>query len=75
MALGAEVVDFVGVYCFEHAPQSRTVGEVAVMQGQPRASEMGIVVKMINAIGIEEAGSPHQAVHFVALREQELGKV
>ena len=36
---------------------------------------MRIVVKMVDAIGVEEAGAPHQAVHFVALRQQEFGKV
>ena len=36
---------------------------------------MGIVVKVIDAIGVEEAGTPHQAVHFIAFREQELGQV
>ena len=26
VALGAEVIDFVGVNCFEHPPQPRTIG-------------------------------------------------
>jgi hypothetical protein len=34
MALRAEVIDFVRVDCFEHPAQSRTIGQVAVMQGQ-----------------------------------------
>ena len=45
------------------------------MQGQPGAAEMGVVVEMVDAIGVEEAGAPHQAVDFVAFREQELGNI
>src|SRR5437867_12436441 len=36
---------------------------------------MGIVVEVIDAIGVEKACTPHQAVDFIALREQELGKI
>jgi hypothetical protein len=36
---------------------------------------MGVVVEVIDAIGVEEACAPHQTVDFVPLREQELGKI
>src|SRR5215471_12649889 len=36
---------------------------------------MRVVVKMIDAVSVEEARAPHQAMHFVTPREQEFGKV
>ena len=75
VALGAEVVDFVGIDGFEHPPQSRTVGQVAIVQGQPGAADMGIVVEMIDAIGVEEACAPHHAVDFISFRKQEFAEV
>ena len=55
VALGAEVIDFVGVDSFEHPPQSRTVGQIAIVQSQLGAAEMGVVVEMLDAVGVEEA--------------------
>jgi hypothetical protein len=75
VALGAEVVNLVGIDSFEHPPQTGAVGQVAVVQGEPWAAEMGIVVKMIYPVGVEEARPPHQAVNLITLREQELGKI
>src|SRR5215472_678945 len=75
VALGSEVIYFIGVNCFQNPPQSGTVGEIAIMQGQPRTNEMGVMVEMINTIGVEEASAPDQAVHFVAFRKQELRKI
>ena len=36
---------------------------------------MGIVVQVIDAIGIEEARAPDHAVNLITLGEQKLGKV
>jgi len=36
---------------------------------------MGVVVEMIDAVGVKEACAPHHAVDFVAFPEQELGKI
>ena len=59
VALGTEVIDFVGINCFEHTPQSGTVGQIAIVQGQSCTAKMGVVVKMIDAISVEEARAPH----------------
>jgi hypothetical protein len=45
--LRAEVIDLVGINCFEHPPQSRSVGQIAVVQSQIGAAEMGVVVEMV----------------------------
>jgi len=45
------------------------------MQGQSGPGQMRIVIEVVDAVGVEEAGAPHQAVYFVALRQQEFGEV
>ena len=75
MALRAQVIDLVGVDSFEHPPQSRAVGQIAIVQSQPGATEMRVVIEMVDAASIEETNAPHHAMYFVAFREEELGKI
>ena len=44
VALGSEVIHFIGVDCFEHAPQARSIAEVAIVQSQRGAAEMRVVI-------------------------------
>ena len=48
--------------------------QVAIMQARFVDGEMGIVVQVIDAIGIE-GSAPHQTMDFIALGEQKCGKV
>ena len=75
MALRAKVIDFFRINCLEHAAQARAVREIPIVQGKLSADEMGVVVKMVDAIGIEEACASDQAVDFVTFGEQEFGKI
>ncbi len=75
VALRAEVIDLVGIDRLEHPAQPGAVGHIAIMQAQPGAGEMRIVVEVIDAVGIEQARPPHQAMHLIALGQQQLGQV
>ena len=71
----AEVVDLVRIDRLQHPAQPAAVGEVAVMQGHAGAGEVGVVIEMVDAVGVELAGSAHHAMDLVALGYQELGQV
>ena len=43
------------------------VGEIAVVQHQPRIGLVGVLVEVINAAGVEAAGPALDAVHHIAL--------
>jgi hypothetical protein len=45
------------------------------MQLQAMPREVLVQVNVLDPPGAERAGPPHQAVHFIALVEEELGQV
>jgi hypothetical protein len=75
VALRAEVIDLVGINCFEHPPQSRSVGQIASSAKSDWSRRDGGRGRDGRWIRVEEAGAPHHAVDFMAFAEEELGKV
>ena len=75
MALGAEVVDLVGLELVEQLDQRDRVGEVAVVGEQADPLLVGVVVEVVDPVGVEARGAADDAVDLVALLEQELGQV
>ena len=45
------------------------------MQLEPHAFLMGVVVQVINVVGVEYRRTPLEAVHLVALLEEQLGEI
>ena len=70
MALGAEVVDLIGLHLLNDADQVAAVGEIAVVQHQARVAFVGVLVEVINAAGVEAAGSALDAMDLVSLFKQ-----
>jgi hypothetical protein len=75
VALRGEVVDLVGLHLLDDAHQARAVGHVAVVQDEFSVLLVRILVEMVDAVGVEQRGAALDAVHVVALVEQELGEV
>ncbi len=75
VALRAEIVDLVRLDRLEHAAQRRAVGKIAVMEGELFARDVGIVIEMVDAVGVEQTRPPHQAVHLIALLQQEFAQI
>ena len=75
MGLRAEVVDLVGVDLAHQGDQPGAVGEVAVVEVEPRVLVVRVAVEVVDPAGVEQRGAPDQAVDLVALAEQELGEV
>jgi hypothetical protein len=75
MALGAEVIDLVGVDAFQHAAQTAAIGQVAVMQRQLGAALVRVMVQVVDPVGIEQARPADDAVDLVAFAQQEFGQI
>jgi hypothetical protein len=66
----AEVVDLVRLDLPDQVDQADPVGEVAVVQLQVR-----VVVQVVDPAAVEQRRAADQAVHLVALVQQQLGQV
>ena len=75
VALRRQVVDLVGLHLLDDADEIGRIGQIAIMQLEPHVLLVRILVQMIDAIGIEGRGAALDAMHRVALRQQQFGKV
>ena len=75
MALGGQIVDLVRLHLLHDADEVPGVGKVAVMQHEPAVLLMRPLIQMIDAVGIEERGTPLDAVYLVALVQEEFGQI
>ena len=80
MALGAEVVNLIGLHLLDDPDQVGAVGEVAVVEGELRwltllPPLMRVLVEVIDPAGIERRGSALDPMHLVALLQQQLRQV
>jgi hypothetical protein len=75
VALRGEVVDLVGLHLLDDAHQAGAVGHVAVVEDEAAVRFVRILVEMVDAVGVEQRSATLDAMHFVALVEQELGEV
>ena len=67
MALGAEIVDLVRLHLLDNSYQIGGIRQVAVMEYKPGIIDVGILIKVINAVGVEAAGPSLDAVHHITL--------
>ena len=75
MALRAEVVDFVRLGLLDDADQIAGVAEITVVQLELGVGDVGILINIVDALGVERGGAPLDAVDDIAFFQQEFGKV
>ena len=75
MALGTEVVDLVRLHLLQDTGEVRTVRQVAVVQNEVLVLHMRVFVDVVHALRVEGRGAALDAMHFVALGQQELSEV
>jgi hypothetical protein len=63
----AQVVDLVGLHLLHDADQVGAVGQVAVVQLEALVVDVRVLVQVVDAVGVEQAGAALDAVHRVAL--------
>jgi hypothetical protein len=71
VALRRQIVDLVGPGLLDQADQVGGVGQIAVMQKEPRLVLVRIDIQVIDPPGVERRGTALDPVHHVALLEQE----
>mmetsp|Transcript_17849 Transcript_17849/g.51100 ORF Transcript_17849/g.51100 Transcript_17849/m.51100 type:complete len:406 (-) Transcript_17849:40-1257(-) len=72
---GTEVVDFGGADLGDDGDQISSIAEIAVVKEELNASGVTILVKVINATGVEGRRTTDDAVDGISFLEKELGKV
>ena len=75
MALGAEVIDLIGLHLLDDPDQVGAVGEVSVVENKSRIAFMWILIEVINPAGVEAASPPLDAMHLVTLIQQEFRQI
>ena len=75
MALGAEVVDLVGLELVDQLDQTARLREVAVVEEEPHVLLVRVAVEVVDPVGVEAGRAADEAVHLVAAIEQLLGEV
>ena len=75
MALRAEVVDLVGLELVQQVLQRCAVAQVAVVEEHLHAVDVRVLVKMLDAVGVERARAPDDAVDLVALGQEKLREI
>ena len=75
MAHRGQVVDLVGLHLLDDAHQAGEVGQVAVVQHEVAVIDMRILIEMVDPVGVEQAAAALEAMHLVALAQQQLGQI
>ena len=75
MALGAEVIDLIGLNLLNDSLQVAAVAQVAVVQREAWIQLVWILIKVIDTSGVEAAGPALYAVYGIALFQQQLRQV
>ena len=78
MALGGEVVDFVGLHFLDDANERAGVGHVAVVEIHEtlllHVAHPLIEIKVLDATGVERTAASNDAMHFISFFEEKLGE-
>ena len=75
MGLCGEVVDLVGVDPLEKGHQARAVGQVPVVEEQPRIRVVRVGEQMVDPSGVERRGPAPDPMDLVTLVEEQFGQV
>jgi len=71
VALCAEMIDLIRFYVVNQVCQLLPVGQIPIMQEKPCAGLMGILIDMIDPVGIEDTGPTDEAVASKSSAKQE----
>ncbi|MGY2933679.1 hypothetical protein ACVWZ6_003281 [Bradyrhizobium sp. GM6.1] len=70
MALRSQIVNFVRLYLGNDPDEAGGVRQIAVMEAERRIRLVGVKVKMVNAVRVEERGPALDAMDFIALPKE-----
>jgi len=55
--------------------QAARIGQISIVQNKFSVSQVRILIKMVNAVSIEERAAPLDAVNIIAFLEQKLRQI
>lgn len=64
-----------GLHLLDDADQVGGIGQVAVVEVQVAVLHVGVLVEVVDAVGVEQRGAALDAVDDVAFLEQEFGEI
>src|SRR4030095_1084443 len=75
VALGREIVDFVGLHLAQQAQQVGGIRHVAVVQEQAGGGIVAVAIEVVDAFGVEQRRAAFDAVYDVSAAQQEVGEI
>jgi hypothetical protein len=75
MALRGKIVDFVRLHALDDPHDARRIGQIPVVQKEMPVGHVRIAAQVIYPIGVEQRRAAFNAVHIVALGQQQVGQV
>jgi len=75
VALCRQIVDFVRLHFLDNPDQAGGIREIAMMQGEIESLLMGVVIEMINSIGVDQGRPALDAVNRITLGQQQFGEI
>ena len=67
VALGAEIVNLIGLNLLNYSNEVCTVSKVAIVQDEARVLFMRVLIEMIDPAGVETASTTLDPMHPIAL--------
>ncbi len=75
VALGGQVIDFVGLGFLDDADQIGRIRHVAIVQDEARILFVRILIDVLDASRVERRGAPLHPVHDISLFQQQLCQI
>ncbi len=69
MTLGSQIVDLIRLHLLDDPDQVGGIGKIAIMENKTAAMIVGILIEMIDAVGVERRSTTFQAVGLVSLAQ------
>ena len=69
MALRGQIVHLVGLHFLHDAHQVAGIAQITVMQNKMPPIGVRVFIQVIDAVSVEQRGSPLDAVHLIALTQ------
>ena len=75
VALRSEIVDLVGLQFVEHLGQVDRIGQISVVEEEAHSVDVRVLIKVVDARGIEGAGPADDAMDFIAFGNEQVGQI
>jgi hypothetical protein len=75
MALGSQIVNFIGLHPLDYAQQTVGIGHIAIVQEEAPFRDMRVLIQVVDALRVQQGTAPLDTVHLVSLGEEKLGKI